>query len=362
MPISPQQQYSEYGLLVPRSTIKFRDVSDIPGVRVESVNSGVESKVKPIIRTGLEPYDFEGVASGGRNGLVIIDGIPYKVKGCNIEEAFRGNGLYTATHFVDNPKGGLQLRLAKDDLVKTNEIHKLLTREDFPIPYEPEALVQYGRFYQEKEPNEFFEKYADFLEAYGKVFPALEKMFQFMANGLRSPPPEELGAAVWKIRGDTRLSEIYNRRERSQEAVQEVGYRFGLSVGAQQKITEQWYWSGNWHAGNIVAFGEDIPLRRESQIYLAKVDFDGTIRAEDIKNPKDKLLYKATNKLFLWSLFIGSSGLPRYWPINKAAASKNFRRAFKQGFYEGFDNTDRRQPVTLEMLLDAFELNIPVLE
>mgnify|MGYP001597830123 FL=1 len=73
MPISPQQQYTDYGLLVPRDTIRFRDVSNMPGSRVEPASSGIETKVKPVVITAGEEYDFEGVASSSeRSGLLIL--------------------------------------------------------------------------------------------------------------------------------------------------------------------------------------------------------------------------------------------------------------------------------------------------
>ncbi|MEK6868896.1 MAG: hypothetical protein AABX74_01590, partial [Nanoarchaeota archaeon] len=141
MPISPQQQYADYGLIVPRHEVRFRNVSDLPGVRVEPV-SGIETKVKPVVITTKESYDFEGVESGRRNGLFSNDGTPYKIDGGRIEPDLERDGLYRTAHrnslndrITSSPEGGYTLGAVELKVNNTLFFNELFAKWGFPAAF-----------------------------------------------------------------------------------------------------------------------------------------------------------------------------------------------------------------------------------
>ncbi len=345
MPISPQQQYTDYGLLVPRSTVRFRDVSDFSGVRVEPVNS--ETKVKPLVITSGENYDFEGVASGGRSGLWSFDGLDYKIKGCRIERAFETEGLYRIHHLFHDVEGGQLLSDAENDIKCTSDINDILTRAGFTVAYEPEAIIHYGKTFKPPVVGNNFSKILRSL-----VWRNPDMLFESLNQ-------EELVASVTRIKGDTRFTCLYSGKIQDEETATAIAYRFGLMAGAQKRVTEDFYWHyDSNHIGNYVIFTED------NQLHLTMVDFEDTVKYQDLRfkflnnrrrNSEIRGILKSADRptpAMQFHYCVQS--------IPKEKMGRNappyFREAFKRGFMDGYKNPDKRESITLEMLVEAFDL------
>jgi hypothetical protein len=326
MVFSTTEHYTKYGLLVARDPVKLRDISDQMGVEVDPP----DSPVKPLVITTKESYDYEGVKSGDRSVLLIVNGLVLKIKGCNVEAALQIDGPYRETYRNQNDAQGGELKVyADNEIQRTNDFNERLNRGGFPVVHEPVATVHYGK----KFLPEYFPRLAS------KVIPLLKA----------SDHMNELVASVMNVKGDTRLSEIYEQRMLDYKTALEVTYRFGVTAGAQKKVTDEFYWKGSPNLPNYVVFVED------GQVHLGMVDFGKTTRYDNIK-------FKSLN------------GFRHRTEINKivdsmytrAIANRSMhlhegpqaiRDAFLRGFMLGYQNPEKRKSISLEMLLEAIDLN-----
>ena len=288
MATNNQQQYSglEYGLLIPRPTVKFRDLSDVPGVRVEPVNSEKDTSVKPVVITTGETYDFEGVKSGGRSGLLRFAeaGPSYKIKGCRIERTL-GNGLYQREYGTSRvPANGHLLALVEQEIKNTIDNNEILTKERFLVPYEPEAMIHYGvmfptdirpKWFIKLEQLFYFGRHQNEIPDTSNL--SLKEIAEMLyQRGLKQ---DELAASVMKVKGDTRIPALYGLEIQDYEAASTIAYRLGLIAGAQLRVTEhEFIWEGSAHVGNYVLWVEN------NQLHISMVDFEDTPKYNKLKN------------------------------------------------------------------------------
>ena len=360
MPISPQQQYSEYGLLVPRREVRFRDVSGFLGVRVEPV-SGIETKVKPVVITAGEDYGFEGIATiSRRSGLLIVDGRALKVEGCNIEQALRKKGDYR-TDDRGTPKGGYVRSIAEKRIQAILRINEKLTNEEFPVAYEPVEIIHYGKEFR--------------YSPYGILRP-VPKLFGENPDIVS----DELAAPVMSIKGDTRASEFYRLEPRNAKAAHQVAYRLGLMAGAQNKIigAKKRTTIAKRKAFSRMASNYAVFLESD-QVYLAMVGNEDTFLRRNVKSGAEDYSGLGEAVAQILTLALGGDDEEdsdeeqeeeRHEELEEGARemifgknkrgphySKPFRLQFESGFERGYKNPDKREPITLEMLVEAFDLS-----
>lgn len=329
MVIATLQQYFgslAYGLLVPRDTKKFREVSG----RVEKIDESIN--IAPLVITAKPNCDCIGAASGQRSGLVSIKGNNFKIKGCGLEAALETEGVYAVNHGMEynDPEGGITLSDAMRESMNTSRLNGTLNREGFQTCHEPAAIIHYG------------------------------KMFKSPRMGRE----EELAAMVMKIRGDTRLPELYRRKVKNFGAAGEVTRRLGRIGGAQKRIMEDagFLWSadseaGNAHIGNYVIFVQD------NYLCLCMCDFESMTNDLDELAPAEFL--EARNKerqrllaSLMQSPFNLVDGIHRESEEENdrdIARQDTFRPKFVRGFVEGYEHPDKRELITLELLLEAFD-------
>lgn len=298
-------------LLAPRDTVRFKYVDG----RIEPINTN--TSVKPVIITEDENFDLIGLSSGGRGGLLNLDGEVFKVKGCRIKPALETE-LYRDTHYVTNdPRGGLLVASAQREIEQTIHFNKIISREGFLSPYSPEAIIHYGK--------EFKPKYPTWLKVLEPEF-IFKELFK---------QKEELAASVMNVKGDTRLPEIYGHEVCDQEAASTLAYKFGLIAGAQKKITEGvcFFWGlGVCHIANYVVFLEN------GYVHLAMIDFDSayTPIIKSLAGFRERLRILQTLSYFR---------SPEY-----------LRKQFSRGFKDGYKNPDKRESIAIDELCKAYSL------
>lgn len=311
-------------LLVPRETVGFKEVKGI----VDKIDSS--AKIKPVILTDEPSPDFLGFKSGGRSGLLSLDSVVYKIKGCNIKPAFETEAAYTTTYrWNEEPVGGQLLADSKREIEFTHHINELLTTEGFPVPYEPSAIIRFGKFFQIDPTN-------------SRWYPLNLLKEAFIGK-------EELAASVMRIKGDTRLPEIYGLKVQNEKAAFEIAYKFGLMAGAQKRVTEnKIFWSfqnTNTHVGNYVVFEE------KGDIYLGMVDLDDAAKYSPIKNRLavfDPLIGVTLKEQEIGTILssLNSTISSMIGGINQGCAPQYFKNGFIGGFREGYKNADKREPIT----------------
>lgn len=329
-------------LLVPRDTVGFKEVEGI----VEKIDSN--AKIKPVVLTDEPCPDFLGFKSGRRSGLLSLDEVVYKIKGCNIKLAVETKGVYRKTNGWDKePYCGQILADTKMEIEFTLYTNELLAREGFPVFYEPSAIIHYGKFFKIDPTN--FRSYPLNL---------LKELFT---------SKEELAASAMRIKGDTRLPEIYRLEVQDEKAALGIAYKMGLMAGAQKRITEnKIFWSlRNSHVGNYVVFEE------EGRIYLGMADFDDATKYSPVKNrmvtlsilTRGATLKEQEVDSILNSLNSPSSTMvegvsavnarkyaPQYFDADgnnaRIYAPQYFKNGFTVGFQKGYKNPDKRGSIT----------------
>ncbi len=339
----------EYGLLVPREPRGFKEVDGW----IEPVNSSSVASINPVVTVNIPYANFVGLKSGRRSGLLSVEEA-LKVKGCRISSALKAEGPYTVRHIFPNgstgiyPEGGSTLSVVEREISNTLFINELLIAEGFPVPYEPKAIMHYG----------------------------------VMFNPDGADCAEELAASVMGVKGDTRLAELYRLKPADIKAARRVANRLGVISGVQKRVTNGLYWANSESAGNYVVFSEG------NQLHSAPVDFEDTLPYEDVDIPEE-LKYLSTRDHILdfpgWlhglkelklsaapdlerrsiakmfgsmqrsSLLFVEGRYSR--PTAQNTAPWYFREEFKKGFKEGYKNPDKREPITLDMLVEAFDLS-----
>ncbi len=334
--ISSILEQADYGLLVPRKQIRLKRVNG----HVKAFDSVTTIFENPIVLTTSDRYDLVGIASGHRSALVNIGGIAYKIKGCAIEKAFTSDGLYRRTRNKEAPKGGVLLADAENELQRTRQIGELLTQEGFRYPYEPHESFLYGKQWMPKD--EIPQWLRDFYEGM-KDFSYIEQLGITLFDEQR---PVELGALVMKIKGDTRLPEVYLQQESSTRAVSDIAYKLGLTAGAQKRITHEYYWGADAHLGNYVVFLE------EDHVHMAMVDFEET-------RPRLELNMVARLLQNFWERkeiprSVSYAGRNFRKKDEPSVPSSHFRVGFKRGFDEGWKNPEKRESIHINDLREAY--------
>jgi hypothetical protein len=300
------------------------------------------SPITPLIITherhaGIQP----AIASGQRAALVLIEGVDYKIKGCAIEEACRSDKAYDNHHVIGVPEGGQTWRRAIHELKVTNEYNELMEAEGFEPVHEPTALILYNKQFSLMPEDAALNGIAAIYQILRHPFSSATDLFY----DVPSISSDRLAASVMKIKGDTRLPEVGRMRVRNQRMASGIVYSLGLAAGAQKRITEQrffWY-RGDAHAGNYVVFPHN------GMLHLAMCDFEwsnmsdthGKLRSlferrailKTIKNSGESLV-----EGFLWGVM-----QPDYFIQN-----------FTAGFTEGYRRPDKREPIPLTEVLQAY--------
>lgn len=321
----------DYGLLVPREPIRLKTARGL----VEKLDQSILS-VPPLIITKDEAYDFDGLRSGGRGGLVNIDGINLRIKGCGLVSLFIHNGKYFESMHAGRtfePYRAQYLSSAEDELKWLRIYNKAMKRQGFPTPCEPVAIIDYGIEFEPADLSAYV------VIKFAKVFPG-----RFKFDG-------KLGASVMKVSGDTRLPEIYRQDILTHEAALVVAYRFGLMAGSQKGLTDEvFFWDlGNAHAGNYLVFKEG------ENIYLAMTDFDEAFRASAFHNQ----IARVNPIIFPFPPFFGTQKSKEKRHLLSSVydqTSPNLRREFQRGFKDGYANPDKRELLPLELLCQAYDL------
>ena len=355
----------EYGLIIPRDPIRFRIVegSCEPNIPVPPIIT----TQRDYDTTTRKDYDFRGVASGRRGGLVSIDGVALRLKGCWLERAFKTEEVYRKLRVVftdtlcvgDSPEGGQVISDAQAELRWLKIYNEIISKEGFPVCNEPLGAIHYARKFKEdrRDYHDSADRIARFFiclfkndlrnfDYYGDD-PIAERLFNI---GIHE---EELGAAVMKIKGDTRLPEIYCQTVKSIEAASTVAYRFGLMAGAHKRLTENTFlWrASNSHEGNYIVFLEN------GSVHLAMTDFDGASKYQAVRNQLYRFLL--TQKLPFTLRSKKGEEIGRIMSLAYREAPPFFRPEFRRGFKDGLRNPNKREPVTLELLCESFDLESP---
>lgn len=334
-----------------RHRVGLREADEV-GAWVEPVNS--TTPVRPVVMTSNESRNLEGLRSGRRSALFELDGQPadegFKVKGGGIESAFKSSGLYRTSHrnLGYAPEGGCVLSAVEREINNTLFFNELFTAEGFPVPYQPEATIHYGKMF---EPDG------------------------------RSECAEELAASVMRIKGDTRLAELYRLKVRDYEAARGVAFKVGLIAGAQKRVTNNFYWKDSQSTGNYVVFLNDGHLN------LAPIDFEDTFpykefniseemrhnsaiyhtlhspwlfrRWREIDLSDAPELEKYTITRIFGSMYRSSLSTVEGGFSNKRGfAPSYFKLEFIKGFRDGYKNPDRREPITRADLRAAYGLKV----
>lgn len=305
-------------LLVPRDIIGFEEVSGV----VEKVD--LDTRINPVMLTHGQNPDFLGLKSGERSGLFSVNGDTYKIKGCDIILAQIG------AHSLTEPEGGQTLQSAKREVEFIQATNEILTEEGFSVAYQPSAIIHYQKLFKPNLSDFHYPRHWQFIE------PFLGK--------------RKLAASVMKIKGDTRLPEIYIQEFKDKGAASAIAYRLGLMAGAQRRVTEnKILWTlGNSHVGNYVVFEE------EAKVHLGMVDFDAALRYNTIINQFLRLKVKGIESI------LASMNSPNYNIVGGKVRNENeiapeyFKRDFIRGFRDGYQNPDKRETIRRADLHIAF--------
>jgi len=356
-PYSPEHSENlQRYLLVPRKPRGFKEING----RVEPINSDSDMTIPPVVTVDIPYATLVGVRSGTRSGLLSVESADgekaVKVKGCRLLSALKAKGPYRVSHIHPSgkmggsPEGGLTLSAVEREIDNTLFFNELLTEEGFPVPYEPLAIIHYGKMFEPEGRSEY---------------------------------AEELAASVMQVKGDTRLAELYRLKAINIKAARRVAHRLGLMAGAQKRATNWSYWQDSDTVGNYVVFFNS------DQLHLAPVDFEDTCpyKNVDILEEEQRLLRKRGN--FDYPVWLNRSkelnlseapNLERYTialifgSMNKSSLSfvegtrpslkstaqyispGYFRKEFKKGFEVGYKNPDKRESLTRTDLHAAYDL------
>jgi hypothetical protein len=316
-----------------------------------------ESKIRPVVITSNPNPDLVGFRSGPRSALLTVGGEAFKVEGCRIEKAFGKGRFYTVEHRA-TPVGGYLLSVAEKRIEALQRHNKRLTEEGWPVPYEPEAIIHYGREFA-------YSPYA--------IWGPLVKLF----GGNRYTTQEELAAPVMRIKGDTRLSEFYPVKPVNSKAARELAFSIGLMAGAQDKkmgvrtseMTNPKRFSG--YLQSFVVFLEDDHLyaakfgdetaflyrhvkdpRKESKVAteLASTDLTAIFGDEEEQEEEEENRQEEGEGLVRDALGGTLSRKPYH--------HRPFREQFWLGYAEGHKKPDYRKPISRADLHVAYGLTV----
>lgn len=159
---------------------------------------------------------------------------------------------------------------------------------------------------------------------------------------------ENLGAAVMKVKGDTRLPEILSSSIKDAQTAMEGAYKLGVEAGAQKRVTEEagFVWGiDNAHSGNLVVF------RKEGEVHIGMIDFDIASNGQgkiDGTHERERLLAFG-NRYRLRNMVDPQSRM--------GAIPTPLSTWFRTGFAEGLAEPERRPKLLVEELYGGFELH-----
>ena len=336
-------------LLVPRAQVGLREVN----ARVEPIDT--QTKIRPVVIASNPTPDLTGLRSGQRSALLTVDGEAFKVEGCRIEKAFGKGKFYTTDHRA-TPVGGYLLSIAEKRIGEIQRINKQLTEEGWPVPYEPEAIIHYGREFR--------------YSPYG-IFTPFKKLSRDNPNVVW----EELAAPVMRIKGDTKLSEFYPLKPEHSRAAREIAFNIGLMAGAQDRkmgthaaaVTSPKKFMR--YLQNFVIFSEG------DQVYVGKVGDETAFLYAHVKDPIAE--YRGVGEL-ISTISTATSGdeeeqeeeeedhteEPEELAMDALKGSlsrkpyrhRAFREQFWAGYTEGRKNPDSRIPIAVDDLRAAYGL------
>lgn len=338
-------------LLVPRAQVGLREVN----ARVEPVHT--QTKIRPVVITSNPTPDLTGLRSGQRSALLTVDGDAFKVEGNRIEKAFGKGKFYTTEHRA-TPVGGYLLSVAQKRIEAIQGINKRLKEEGWPVPYEPEVIIHYGREFR--------------YSPYGILEPLVKKL----DGGNQHIVQEELAAPVMRIKGDTRLSEFYPLKPEHGRAAQEIAFSIGIMAGAQDRKMGARRTNDITNPKTFIRYLQNFVIFvQDDQVYVVKVGDENAFLYRQVKDPTAK--HKGANELFTAifgdeeeeeneeeeeengseeaedSVRDALKGAPR-----KPYHHRPFREQFWKGYAEGRKNPDSRKPVTVTDLRAAYGLRV----
>ena len=331
-------------LFVPRQRVFFRKV---PGkveyaAGVDGKKSAITPSITPLviienpetieaILSGAAQPGVVGVESGRRSGLYVnSSGNLIKIKGCRVGAAFDTEGPYTVGFTPDptKPYGGKLLEPARWEMDITAKICRILEGEGFAVPYQPIAVIGYGKKFAYHMPYESNDEQKSVLVG------------------------EELAAGVMRAEDDTRLPELYGLQVKSKSAFNEVASLLGLMAGAQHRLTESRYDMGDdsSHAYNLFVF------EKQGEVWIAMMDCDSA-RLQPVPD-KGKRIRRILDSLDLYVERIGVNGAEApVEALNRFLERRDqFKGKFSEGFTEGYSGTTKWQPIPVELFNAAFHL------
>lgn len=343
----------DYGLLMPRPDLRLGSVS---GRVIALYGNNTIHKVfpQPLVRfpehiDGYkldEPPSFIGGYGSGRRSALVKNGEAYKIRGCAVAAALMVRDYHKERRgHPDEPFGGDTLPVVCAGLAQTAYVRDMLRKHEMPFPLEPIGLFEYDAGFRPAECAEW-DAVFDLIREF-TFFKNPEKMPGFRQFAKKPVP---LAASVFRINGDTRLDEIAACPNRSEEAIQEIAYRFGLMAGAEKRVLSDVCWGDNSNIGNYVIY------EHGSHVYLSMVDFDG----EWFSHQSNGLVRRLNNWLENSSIVASFEGYNKRWQRRSKSKSfsPDFILNFQRGFKEGLENPDKRKSVSLDLLRDAYELGL----
>lgn len=171
------------------------------------------------------------------------------------------------------------MSVAERRIEAVQKINERLKEEGWPVPYEPEAIIHYGKEFR--------------YSPYG-IWGISVRLFK----GNPYTMQEELAAPVMRIKGDTRLSEFYPLKPEHSKAGREIAFNLGIIAGAQDRkmgarrtnaITNPKTFIR--HLQNFVIFVQD------DQAYVVRVGDETAFLYRQVKDPLAE--YRGVGKAIL---------------------------------------------------------------
>lgn len=321
---------SNAGLLVRRNNIDFKFVEG------DVIKYDSDTSIFPVVSTrSVLNADTIGIRCGQRSGIITVSDTAYKIKGCGIEIALMSKKRYTMTHqkLSPIPEGGLSYKHAERELEVLNIYNELMREEGFAICSTPAAIIHYNKEFSA----------GLFYRIVCKI-PAIREL-----SGLDSTGLSILSSAVTKIKGDTRIPELYHLVKDSKLA-KEVMYKLGLMIGSQKKIMGKQIYigTGNSHVGNIVVFVS------ENSVHANWTDFDSSKYHSKYADINHYTLETETNRL-MYSTRINGEDLV-HGTKSFEVVPADITASLRLGIEEGNANPRLRNPIPLDEMCSAFDI------
>lgn len=316
------------------------------------IGSGIE-QVPPLVIASKHP-DYEGFNSGRRSVLVAPNGYLLKYKGCAIDKTSSRRPPYRKLRGVgcSQPLGGSLLSYAINEVELTIRLNEILTQNGFEVPYEPLGYIDYGKTFEPNQWSLFLSIYRG-LSSRLKLFSPIAIVKALLEYKNINPNftwlNGNLGATVMKVRGDTRLPEIFSSAIYKERIAEEVAHKLGTEVGAQKSIVDKvgFAWGvNNSHSGNLVVF------RVGDNVHIGMVDLD--VASFGKVDPYEENL-QLSSYVYHDKPHTTVDPQRRLKPIPLTLLEH-----FRLGFEKGYANPMKREKIVLEELFEAFKLRKPI--